>query len=102
MGGCTRLNRCPRDAPTSGGRPDPRRRSDMANATSTDGLEHAHAQLVAAVEALTSGEDWQRMLDVAARFHHYSPGNCLLILAQRPNATRVAGYRTWQSLGRQV
>ncbi len=26
----------------------------------------------------------------------------LLILSQRPDATHVAGYRTWQSLGRQV
>src|SRR5664279_2276807 len=28
--------------------------------------------------------------------------NQLLILAQRPDATTVAGYRAWQSLGRQV
>ena len=32
----------------------------------------------------------------------YSPNNVLLILSQRPDATRVAGYTTWQSLGRQV
>jgi antirestriction factor ArdC-like protein len=42
------------------------------------------------------------MLRVAARFHDYSPGNVMLILAQRPDATRVAGYRSWQALGRQV
>ncbi len=29
-------------------------------------------------------------------------GNLLLIGAQAPQATRVAGYRSWQSLGRQV
>ncbi|QOT24000.1 ArdC-like ssDNA-binding domain-containing protein [Paenarthrobacter sp. YJN-D] len=28
--------------------------------------------------------------------------NLLLILAQKPEATHVAGYRTWQKLGRQV
>jgi len=28
--------------------------------------------------------------------------NSLLILTQCPQATRVAGYRTWQTLGRQV
>ena len=32
----------------------------------------------------------------------YSPNNVLLILSQRPDATRVAGYKTWQALGRQV
>jgi hypothetical protein len=42
------------------------------------------------------------MLTVAARFHRYSPHNVLLISVQRPDATRVAGYRTWQQLGRQV
>ncbi|EQD77939.1 protein containing DUF955, partial [mine drainage metagenome] len=37
-----------------------------------------------------------------ARFHRYSAGNVLLILVQRPDASQVAGYTTWQSLGRQV
>jgi antirestriction protein ArdC len=42
------------------------------------------------------------MLAAAGRFHRYSLGNVLLILAQNPEAMRVAGYRTWQSLDRQV
>src|SRR4051812_1108450 len=42
------------------------------------------------------------MLAASVRFHDYSWRNVLLILAQRPDARRVAGYRTWQSLGRQV
>lgn len=61
-----------------------------------------HQQLTAGVLELVSGESWQAMLTAAARFHAYSWRNCLLILAQMPTATRVAGYRTWQSLGRQV
>src|SRR5450759_2505276 len=80
------------------------RGSDMGNATSarSDKLASAHADLVAAVESLTSGEDWQRMLELASRFHRYSANNVFLIMLQSPDATRVAGYRTWQSLGRQV
>jgi len=76
----------------------------MANATAdrADKLASAHADLVAAVESLTSGEDWQRMLDTAAQFHRYSANNLFLIMWKCPEATRVAGYRTWQSLGRQV
>jgi hypothetical protein len=70
--------------------------------TATDNLATAHADLVAAVESITTGEDWTRMLDTAARFHRYSANNVLLIMVQHPEATRVAGYRTWQSLGRQV
>ena len=42
------------------------------------------------------------MLAAAAKFHHYSWRNVLLILGQCPEATQVAGYRTWQALGRQV
>lgn len=41
-------------------------------------------------------------LQAMARFHNYSFGNIMLIASQRPDATRVAGYRTWQKLGRQV
>jgi antirestriction protein ArdC len=61
-----------------------------------------HATLTEQVEALTTSEDWTRWLQTAGRFHAYSFGNVLLIGAQRPDATRVAGYRTWQALGRQV
>jgi antirestriction protein ArdC len=76
----------------------------MRNATAdrSDRLATAHADLVAAVESITTGEDWARMLDVASKFHHYSAGNVFLIMMQQPEATRVAGYKTWQSLGRQV
>jgi hypothetical protein len=41
-------------------------------------------------------------LRAMSRFRAYSLGNVLLIAAQRPDATHVAGYRTWQALGRQV
>jgi hypothetical protein len=65
-------------------------------------LQAVHDQLTASVEALSSSDAWARMLSVAARFHRYSPNNVLLIAVQRPEATLVAGYRTWQQLGRQV
>ena len=51
---------------------------------------------------MTTGDNWRRMLEVASRFHDYSVNNLLLILCQRPDATRVAGYRKWQELRRQV
>lgn len=54
------------------------------------------------VAELTTSDDWQRYLDVASRFRTYSFWNTLAILLQCPDATRVAGYRTWQDLGRQV
>jgi hypothetical protein len=58
--------------------------------------------LDAGVEGVLDGEAFKRYLAFAARFHRYSANNALLIGAQRPDATRVAGYRTWRDLGRQV
>jgi len=60
------------------------------------------AQLEQGVAGIQSSDDFKRWLRVASRFHSYSVNNQLLILFQFPTATRVAGYRTWQSLGRQV
>ena len=68
----------------------------------TDKLTATHDRLVEAVGQLATGEDWRAMLEVSRRFHTYSLSNVLLITAQRPDATRVAGYTTWKKLGRQV
>ena len=58
-------------------------------------------ELVAAVEAGKS-DQLKTYLAMMGRFHRYSLGNQLLISFQRPDATRVAGYRTWMQLGRRV
>src|SRR2546423_1520723 len=55
-----------------------------------------------AARELLSSEGWRRYAEVRATFHRYSIGNCMLIAMQRPDATRVAGFRKWQELGRQV
>ena len=65
-------------------------------------VEEAAARLEAGVTQIVDGEEFRRYLAVAAKFHRYSPNNCILILMQREDATRVAGYRAWQSMGRQV
>ncbi|WP_421740811.1 ArdC-like ssDNA-binding domain-containing protein [Cellulomonas sp.] len=69
---------------------------------SDDRLAEIHEQLVEAVAKLVTSDAWARMLTVAARFPTYSPSNLLLIATQRPDATRVAGIRTWNSIGRRV
>ena len=65
-------------------------------------LEMAHDQLVAGVEAITTSDQWLAYLAVAAKFTRYSANNTFLIMMQRPDATRVAGFHTWKSLGRSV
>ena len=54
------------------------------------------------VNALANSDDWVAYLRFIAAFRKYSFNNVMLIAAQRPDATRVAGYRKWQELGRQV
>lgn len=58
-------------------------------------------ELVAALEAGES-DRLRAYLAMLARFHQYSWGNVLLIHMQFPTASRIAGYRAWQRLGRQV
>ena len=53
-------------------------------------------------QMLEDPEQWKNWATTMARFHRYSPGNVLLIMSQMPDATQVAGYHAWQSLGRQV
>ena len=57
--------------------------------------------LASAVERGES-EQLKAYLATLARFHRYSVGNVLLIGVQRPGATRVAGVRAWNKLGRHV
>ncbi len=54
------------------------------------------------VRAIRTGAQWTAWLRCAAKFHSYSFNNTMAIWAQRPDATQVAGYQTWQSMGRQV
>jgi antirestriction protein ArdC len=51
---------------------------------------------------MLSSDGWRRFAETRATFHRYSFGNCMLIAHQMPAATQVAGFKSWQELGRQV
>src|SRR5579862_5044107 len=63
---------------------------------------HLVARLEQAIGEIHDSDSFRRYLDVQSRFHHYSPNNVALILGQRPDATRVAGFRAWQRMNRFV
>lgn len=65
-------------------------------------IEGLQADLTTKVLDLRHGEAWSRWLEFTARLHSYSFYNSMLIMLQCPEATHVASYKTWQSLGRQV
>jgi antirestriction protein ArdC len=58
-------------------------------------------QLIAALREGRS-ETLTHFLAAMAQFRRYSLGNIMLIAAQKRDATRVAGFRTWNKLGRFV
>ena len=61
--------------------------------------DKATEQLVAALNAGHS-ETLTGYLKAIGRFHRYSLHNVLLIASQKPDASYVAGFRTWNQLGR--
>jgi hypothetical protein len=70
---------------------------DEAREVTSKALEHLS-------ESLAQGESevLRNYLAAMGKFHRYSASNVLLIITQRPDATRVAGYQTWRKLHRQV
>ena len=56
------------------------------------------------VQSLEAGQSsvLTQYLGAMAKFRNYSFGNIMLIARQKPDATSVAGLRTWNSLGRFV
>ncbi|MFR1834415.1 MAG: ArdC-like ssDNA-binding domain-containing protein [Lachnospiraceae bacterium] len=61
----------------------------------TERLEHG-------IQSVFESERYREYLSVMGRFHSYSMNNTLLILEQKPDASYVASYNTWKSLGRNV
>lgn len=76
---------------------DPNGKAESARKIVTESLETLSEQLTAG-----NSQQLDAFLRVMGRFHRYSFGNILLILCQRPDASRVAGFHTWRSLGRTV
>jgi hypothetical protein len=52
--------------------------------------------------ARRSSRSFKAYLDTRTRFPRFSFNNVILIMSQRPDATRVASYATGKELGRQV
>ena len=58
--------------------------------------------LAAEVDATRRDAGFRAALETMAMFWRYSPFNTWVIQRMRPNATRVAGRRLWEKLGRTV
>ena len=58
-------------------------------------IEELSSRLEEGVRAVFSSDSYRQYLNAMSRFHHYSYSNTLLILTQKPDASYVAGFRTW-------
>jgi len=65
-------------------------------------LKKLHEELQNQVANLETDENWHNYLNTMSKFHKYSWGNQLLIALQKPDATRVAGFKKWKEFDRSV
>ena len=65
-------------------------------------VEEKLQELAAETDAVRKTAGFQQYLDTMAKFWQYSYHNQLLIHFALPSATRVAGFKTWSSLGRRI
>ena len=59
-------------------------------------------ELAAQTDDIKKSAEFQQYLDTMAKFWDYSYHNQLLIHFALPTASRVAGFKSWQSLGRRI
>jgi len=65
-------------------------------------IKEASELLAGATQSLLDSDGFKAALKFARTFPHYSMGNVMMILAQKPDATRVASFNKWKALGRSV
>ena len=68
----------------------------------TDRIKELTDKLEAGIKEVFTSGCYREYLSVMNKFHSYSYNNSLLILMQKPEASYVAGFKTWETLGRHV
>lgn len=68
----------------------------------TKNVKNIVETLEASISDFMNSEKYLKYLRVMSKFHGYSMNNIFLILMQCPEASLVAGYKKWQTLGRHV
>jgi len=58
--------------------------------------------LASDVDRVRASVLFKQYLQSQAHFHDYSILNCMLIMRQRPSATKICGFKQWLKMGRHV
>ncbi len=75
--------------------------SDVATAKESK-LDEVLERLESGVKSIQESSNFLEFMKTMSRFHEYSLGNIILIMLQKSDASRVAGFNTWKDLGRYV
>ena len=59
-------------------------------------------KIVEGVQNIVNGGEYEKFLKFSKNFHNYSFNNVLLIFSQMEEATQVAGFAKWKSMGRNL
>jgi antirestriction protein ArdC len=74
-----------------------------SNSVTTDRIKEITDKLEQGIKDVFDSENYKNYLKVLSKFHRYSLNNTLLIAIQKPEATWVAGFKSWKNdFGRQV
>ncbi|GCD13101.1 ArdC family protein [Clostridium tagluense] len=65
-------------------------------------LKNIMDMLETGVKEVFTSDKFKEYLDTMSKFHNYSVKNILWLQMQNPSAQRVAGMKTWNSLGRKI
>ena len=65
-------------------------------------LNQSFERLASLTDQALRSDEMRNWLKCISRFWKYSLGNTVLIAVQRPDATLVAGMKTWNQMGRKV
>ncbi len=74
-----------------------KRKTDKINKT-----KELFNKIVDSVTNIISSGEYEQFLKFSKNFHNYSFNNIVLIFSQMKEATQVAGFKKWQSMGRKL
>jgi antirestriction protein ArdC len=65
-------------------------------------VKEGYEMMVKGVSEFLNSNKWKEFLKFQSHFYNYSFGNTVMIFMQKENATYVAGFKTWNKLGRYI
>lgn len=74
----------------------------MEKDNKVDKVKEALKKLEDGIKNTMESEKFKSFLKFQSKFHSYSFNNAMLIYLQRPDASQVAGFKTWEKLERHV